>query len=879
MSKIVLIDGNSLMYRAYYATGYDSSLMMKTSDGFYTNAIYTFIILINKIREIENISNIFVAFDKGKKTLRHQEYDEYKGKRKKMPEELAMQIPYIKEYLDLMNIKRLELDDYEADDIIGTLSKKSMKCFDEVIVISGDKDLLQLVEGNISVLINVKGITNLDEYNMDNFFARMNFLPKQLIDYKGMVGDVSDNLKGIAGIGPKTAIKLLNEYETLENIIANVDKLSPKLQALINENKETGLQTKHLATIYCDAKIDVNLVETAFKEPDYAKLRKFYERFEFNSFLRSMHVDEKKATTVIERNFEYHYNVIDKKWLSELQEVNIEVELSGDNYHQAEPIGFCLTDQKKGYYFDALMLQNEDIVKVIESQSIQKNCLDSKKVIVALKHQGLTIKGIDFDLLLASYVYNPILGTKDYNSIFNEFIKVTLPFQEDVYGKKKIYKIEDFEILMKYSLDKCSCLAEVKPIILEKLSGCEAVNLFKEIELPLAQVLADVEMNGFKVDRAKLDELGEIFNKKMAILEQEIYELAGHEFNISSPKQLGVIIFEEMNLAKGKKNKTGYSTSADILEELAQKHPFPAKILEYRKYNKLITTYVHGLAEAINPYTKKIHTTYKQSLTLTGRLSSVEPNIQNIPVRTEEGRLIRSIFVPSTPDGVIVSADYSQIELRVLAVCSNCQTMIEEFNQGHDFHTTTAARIYGVKLEDVKKEMRRVAKAVNFGIVYGMSDWGLAKQLGIAQYDATIFIKRYFQAYPEIRTFLDNVVAQATEKGYTTTLFMRRRYIPEIKNSNHALREFGKRTAMNAPIQGTAADIMKIAMIKVAEVFEANGLNSKIVAQVHDELIVDVVKSEITIVKELLKETMEKAVNIGIKLAVDVEEGLNWDLK
>ena len=883
MSKIVLVDGNSLMFRAYYATAYDPSKMMRASTGLYTNAIYTFVILFNKIRETEGMTNIFVAFDKGKKTLRHQEYDEYKGKRKKMPEEFAMQIPYIKEYLDIMQVKRLELDDYEADDIVGTLAERSKDLFDEVVVITSDHDLLQLVKDNIYVSLTKKGISELDVYTKDNFYDKLGFSANQLVDYKALTGDSSDNLPGIPKVGDKTAKKLLNEFESLENMYDNIDKLPVKLIDNFKENETTARKTKHLATIYTSANFDFDLNSTMVKEPSYDELRSFYEKLELKSFIKKLNpVKEETVVEVVKKEkdpIHYHFNEFDEKFLNSLSEFSFEIELSEENYHKAKIIGFSIANKNDGYYFDANYLDNELIKRIIEDNKIKKYCLDSKRVIVALEKIGINITNIDFDLLLAAYVYDPALGSKDYHMIISEFMENSLPYAEEVLGKKNPYQISDFEQFQKYAIEKVVLLDKVKELVTEKLISEETYNLFKEIELPLARVLGRVELNGFKVDTNRLKELGNIFNEKVKVLEEQIYEMAGHPFNISSPKQLGVILFEEMKLAKGKKNKTGYSTTAEILEKLARKHPFPQMVLDYRKYSKLISTYINGLESEIVPTTNKIHTTFKQALTLTGRLSSVEPNIQNIPVRTEEGRLIRSAFVPSTTDGILISADYSQIELRVLASMSNCKNMQQEFNDGLDLHSATASRIYGVSIDEVTKEMRRNAKAVNFGIVYGMTNWGLSEELNISVYEATSFIERYFDAYPEIKTYLDGIVKFAEENGYTKTLYNRRRYIPEIKNTNVNLKEFGKRTAKNAPIQGTAADIMKIAMIKVDQEFIKNGLQSKIVAQVHDELIIDALKEEEEIVKKLLKEIFENAVKLNVKLESNVECGKTWDLK
>lgn len=881
MNKIVLVDGNSLMFRAYYATAYNPSQMMKTSNGLYTNAVYTFIILLNKILEIENMTNLFVAFDKGKKTLRHQEYDDYKGTRKKMPEEFAMQIPYIKEYLDIMNIARLELDDYEADDIVGTLANKSKTIFDEVLVITSDRDLLQLVKDNITVCLTKKGFSELDYYTKDNFYEKTGFNAKQLIDYKALTGDSSDNLPGIPKVGEKTAIKLLNQFETLEEMYENIDKLPAKLIDNFKNYESSARRTKHLATIYTDANFSFDLENTIIKNPSYDDLRAFYEKLELHSFIKRMQTNqvnvENKTNEEIKIN--YFYNQINEEFLNNLKEFSFEIELTKENYHKANIIGFSITNGKDGYYFDNEYLKNEKIKQILEDEKIKKYCLDSKKVIYTLNKEKINIKGITFDLLLAGYICDPSLGQKDYHMIIQEFKENDLPYQEEVYGKKDPYQIQDFDKLKEYSIKKCIYTFLIKNSVIERLKNEETLYLLNEIELPLARVLAKVEQNGFKVNRNRLEELGTIFNEKVKNLEKDIYEMAGHSFNISSPKQLGVILFEEMSLAKGKKNKTGYSTTAEILEKLAKNHPFPKMILDYRKYTKLISTYVNGLETEIDETTMKVHTTFKQALTLTGRLSSVEPNIQNIPIRTEEGRLIRSAFVPSYENGLLISADYSQIELRVLASMSNCKNMQDEFNSGLDLHSATASRIYGVDINDVTKEMRRTAKAVNFGIVYGMSNWGLSEELNISVYEATSFIDKYFSAYPEIKTYLDNVVDNATNKGYTTTLYKRRRYIPEINSSNVNLKEFGKRTAKNAPIQGTAADIMKIAMIKVDEAFTINNLNAKIVAQVHDELIIDTPTDEAETVKKILKETFENAVKLNVKLESSVESASTWDLK
>ncbi len=886
MKKIILLDGNSIMFRAYYATAYTGNLM-KTSDNLYTNAIYAFVNMINKLLTTEGLTNIFVAFDKGKKTFRHQAYSEYKGTRKPMPEEFAMQIPFIKEYLDILKIYHLETDDYEADDLIGTMAKRLAKEFDEVIVISGDHDLLQLVKGNVKVLLTKKGISDLEEYNENNFKTLMGINPEQLIDYKGLIGDSSDNLLGVSGIGPKTAIKLLEEYQTLENIIANIPALKGKIAENITKDQAQALMTKKLATIEQDASIDVKLEDTRLQKPNLSLLHQFLERLEFTSLIKRINFDQFKdpaSTETIKKPtdqpFTYVYNDLEKTLdaLNTHETLAIEVELDGDNYHKASLLGIALATKDQAFYLDRKYLTDEALKKAINASHTYYT-IDAKKTYVSLKYLGINLAKIGFDVTLASYVINPSYVTSDIKTIIEHFIQTSLPYFEEVYGKKSTYTIPSEDVYAKYAQDKSHLIFALKTIMDDLLDEAQQKVLLYEIELPLAKILGQVEMNGFKVNEEKLTEVGNYFNDLMKKTEKEIFDLVGFSFNIASPKQLGTVLFENLKLGKGKKTKTGYSTSAEVLEELARYHEVPKLVLDYRKYAKLYSTYVVGLLSEVSPQDHKVHTIFKQALTQTGRLSSTEPNIQNIPVRTEEGRIIRSVFIPSTTDGYLVSADYSQIELRILASLASCQAMIETFNQNVDLHASTAAKIYNVSLDMVTKEMRRMAKAVNFGIVYGMSDWGLSEELHISPKEASIFSQKYFEVFPEVKPYLDRCIKEAKEKGYTTTIYQRRRYMPEINSTNATLRKFSERASMNAPIQGSAADIMKIAMIKVQKAFDDHHLKAKIVAQVHDELIVDVEKNELEIVKKLLKETMENAVSLKVKLDVDVEYGKTWDLK
>lgn len=875
-NTIVLLDGNSLMFRAYYATAYTGNLM-KTSTGLYTNALYGFVNMLNKIQNTFDCTNMLVAFDKGKATFRHKQLATYKGTRKHMPEELAIQIPLIKEYLDVLGIKRLELDDYEADDIVGSMAKLASNQGYQAICLSGDKDLLQLVDDNVIVMLTKKGITDLDEYRKDNFKEKMGFESTQMVDYKAMIGDNSDNLEGVKGIGPKTAVSLINKYNTIEEIYNNLDNLTPKVKEAFIASKESCFQTKFLATIYQDINFDFKVEDCFVKEVDNDLLRSFFEKVEFTSFIKKMNF-ETKLETKIEIN--RYYNEVDTldKLIKDKQEIYFDLELDSENYHKANVLGFTFIVGNDAFFIDKNVFLSSNLHYYLEANEIKKYCLDAKKAFVALKYLGINLKNVCFDFYVGAYLINPSFISKDVKSVYEHFGNISVKYIEEVYGKKSTYIIPDFLEYANYAIDKLIGVYTLKENILKQLKELNVMDLYLETELKLAIVLGEIEFAGFKINKDRLNEIGTIFSQKIKEIEQEVYSLVGKEFNLASPKQLGVILFEELKVGKAKKNKTGYSTSAEVLENLKDEHPIIPKILEFRKYAKLYSTYVEGLKSEIFS-DGKVHTTFKQTLTQTGRLSSTEPNIQNIPIRTEDGKQIRSAFISSFENGLLVSADYSQIELRILAEMSNCEQMIIDFNNGLDLHTSTAAKINNVAYEEVTKDMRRVAKAVNFGIVYGMSDWGLSETLHILPIDAAIFIEKYFSIYPEIKVFLDKLVKDAHSSGYSITMFGRRRYIPELASSNHALKMFGERTSMNAPIQGTAADVIKMAMVKVYERIKLEKLESKMIAQVHDELIIDTKKEELEIVQNILKEEMENAVSLKVKLSVDVEQGTTWDLK
>ena len=876
MKKIIVLDGNSVMFRAYYATAYTGNLMQARS-GLYTNAIYGFVNMIQHILQTKDLTNIFVAFDKGKKTLRHQTYSEYKSGRSATPEEFLMQIPYIKEYLDVLGIKHLELDDYEADDIVGSMAYLAKDKFDEVMVVSGDKDLLQLAKGNIHVYLTKKGLTDLECYTEENFKSLMGIESYQMVDYKGLIGDNSDNLPGVPGVGPKTAAKLLEQYGSLEGIINNLDNLSGKLKENISTYKEQALRSKTLATLYLDVDLGYSVEDTLYVEPSKLELRKFYEKVEFKSFIKKLGEIEEEATkSSVNVSLEYYYNNTNLliEDLRNVDECYFDVEVAKENYHKESVLGISVVVNNHGHFIEKDNIFNDVLVEELSKKKLYT--IDVKKSYVSLKRLGINLNNFVFDLGLAAYIVNPSYAASDIKSIYSHFIETNLSFSEEVYGKNTKFMIPSLDVYGKYSIDKVGYIKECKKEI-DSVLTAEQNKLLYEVEIPLALVLGDMELSGFRVSKNRLNEIGEFVLSEINRLEKEIYELCGFEFNIASPKQLGEVLFERLAIAKGKKNKTGYVTNAETLEKLALIHPVPKKVLEYRKYSKLYSTYVVGLLEEIYE-DEKVHTIFKQSLTLTGRLSSVEPNIQNIPIRTEDGRLIRSAFIPSD-DSILVSADYSQIELRILAHVSKCKHMIEAFNSGEDLHASTAAKIYNINISDVTKDQRRIAKAVNFGIVYGMSPWGLAEELNISTFEANDFINRYFMIYPEVKLYLDNVVKETKEIGYTETIFGRRRYMPEINSSNGALRQFAERTAKNAPIQGAAADVIKLAMVAVDKKFKELGLKSKLIAQVHDELVVDTLNCEVEIVKKILKETMEGVVKLDVLLEAELSWGTNWDMK
>lgn len=882
--KIILVDGNSLMFRSYYATAYTGNLM-KNSNGLFTNAIFGFCNMLTKLKEEEH-DYIFVAFDAGKHTFRHQAYKDYKGGRKAMPEEFKVQIPYIKKYLDLLNIKHVEMDEFEADDLIASVSRLAEDAnVDEIKVVSGDKDLLQLVRNNVHVTLTKKGITDLDDYTKDNFFDKMGFNPEQIPDYKGLVGDSSDNLPGIKGIGEKTALKLLSEYNTLENIIDHVDELKGKTKDLISGGKEIGLKCKYFATLRYDIDLDFSLEDLRKKEANKDELIEFYKELEFKSFLKKL--DNSNESEIIEEekvemiDIKIDYEIIDDLDydFSSLGDRYLVVEVFGNNYYNGELLGIGLYSNENNLFSQNIfvtknvILNSNSFKEYLLSDSIKKT-FDYKKLYLVLKKNGLEIKNVSFDLLLAAYLINPKYASDDFYEVVSHFNLFDLLSDKEVYGQNTKMAIGDIKDYSLNALKKAYVISYLENDLNKLLKENSLLELF-EMEIKLSEVLALIELNGLVIDLDKLTSVGKSFEAKMNVIQEEIYELAGEKFNINSVKQLGEILFEKLNLPVSKKNKTGYSTSVEVLEVLAKDYEIAKKILEYRTYSKLISTYVKGLIEVMDD-NKYIHPLYKQALTMTGRLSSVEPNIQNMPIRTEEGQIIRDVFVSRFEGGLIMSVDYSQIELRVLAHMADDEAMIDSFNSGEDFHTATASYIFGVDIKDVTKTMRRYAKAINFGIVYGMSAWGLSESVGISPKEASAYIKKYFEKHYKIDEFLKEVINSAKKTGYTKTMFNRLRYIPELASMNRNMYSFGERTAMNAPIQGTAADIIKFAMVEINKKMQEANVSSLMIAQVHDELVFDIYPGEIELMTKLVKETMENICKLKVDLIASVSIGDTW---
>lgn len=878
--KLLLIDGNSVAFRAFYAL-YRQLDRFTSPDGLHTNAIFTFKNMLDAIMKQTNPTDVLVAFDAGKVTFRTEMYQDYKGGRQKTPSELSEQLPVIREMLKDLGIKSYELKNYEADDIIGTLSKMGEDAGYTVDIVTGDRDLTQLASDKTTVLITKNGVGDTEAYTPDHMKEVNGVTPTEFIDMKALMGDSSDNYPGVTKVGPKTASRLIQKYGSIEELYEHVDEMKKsKLKENLINDKDKAFLAKKLATIDRDSPVEVTLADTKLQEPNIEDLRNLYERLGFKKFLAEL---GSTGTTSSEQEIEkYEYLELTKENIVELdkiseKEVTFYLAMLGDNYHLAPIEGFSLKVGNKIYVSkDPVLLQENPLRKMLEDKTIKKNVFDIKRTYVGLHRLNLKAKGLDYDMLLASYLVNNENNSNDLGEVAHLYDDYSVKTDLEVYGKGKKQAVPDDNEFFEHLAAKVAVIEKLKTPLLEKLKDHEQDDLYETIEIPVAFVLAKMEITGIKVEASVLNQLGNDFAVKLQELEHKIYQQADEEFNLNSPKQLGHILFEKLGLPPIKKTKTGYSTSVEVLEQLKMKSPIVSEILDYRQIAKIQNTYVKGLLECIQP-DGRIHTRYLQTLTATGRLSSVDPNLQNIPTRTNEGKQIRKAFVPSTKDGYIFSCDYSQVELRVLAHVSGDEHMQEAFKSGYDIHAHTAMKIFHLDSPDeVTPLMRRHAKAVNFGIVYGISDYGLSKNLGISRKQAKTFIENYFEQYPQIKNYMDDAIKKARENGYAETIMHRRRYLPDIHSKNFNVRSFAERTAINSPIQGSAADIIKIAMINMQKKLDELHLKTKMVLQVHDELIFDVPKDELDIIKKIVPEVMQSAVKLDVPLIADSNWGHNW---
>ena len=875
MDKIILLDGNSLSYRAFYAMP-----ALKNKKGLYTNSVYGFTLMLERILEDTKPKYALVAFDKGKETFRHKSYEAYKGTRDKTPTELVEQFGYVRELIESYGIKYEEHLDYEADDIIGSYAKIAEKAGLEVIIVSGDKDLTQLASDNITVYYTKRGVTEIDYYTPEFINEKYGLTPQQIVDMKGLMGDKSDNIPGIPGVGEKTAIKLLTEYETVENVLENIDNISgKKLKERLTEGKEDAILSKKLATIFTDVPVNNKIEDLTFKE-DREKKKELFEKLEFVSFLRKLSkensvADESETETEeekIEKDIEIQ--IADKDTKLNFKNSSLHIECYTEDYQNSDVLGVSVYVGDTAYIFsEENFFDNKYAIEYLQSQE-EKTVYDIKKIIYIAKKNNKKINGDVFDIKIANYLID-VTSKSEIDKIVFNYLGEIISSNEEIYGKGAKRSLPTQEVLNSYIAKIAASILEVKPLMIKSLEEENMLDLYKNIEIKVARVLANMEFEGIYVSKKALDEMSHEFDERIKVLEGSIYTLAGSEFNIASPKQLGVVLFEDLGLPVVKKTKTGYSTAVEVLEQLQYKHDIIPLIMEYRTLTKLNSTYAKGLVKDITRE-GKIHTRYEQTLTQTGRLSSVNPNLQNIPTRIEEGKKIRKAFIPASNDRVILSIDYSQIELRVLAHIAQDKGMIDAFKHDVDIHTKTASDVNGVPLDEVTPTMRREAKAVNFGIVYGISDFGLSNNLGITRKRAKEFIEKYLETFKGVDKYMTDIVKFAKEHGYVETLYNRRRSLPEINAKNKIIANLNARIAMNTPIQGTAADIIKIAMISAYNYIEESKADAKLLLQVHDELIFDVSKDILEEFTDKMVAIMEEAANLDVKLKAEASSGPSW---
>ncbi|MDI3328574.1 MAG: DNA polymerase I [Alicyclobacillaceae bacterium] len=883
--KLLLIDGNSVLYRAFFALP-----LLSNAEGQHTNAVYGFTMMLLKLLQEERPTHAAVAFDSGKATFRHQLYPAYKGTREKTPDELSEQFPLVREVLRAMGIAVLEREGYEADDLIGTVCRQAEEDGIDVLVVSGDKDLLQLVSPSVTAVLTRKGITETDRYDPEAVRARFGLEPAQIVDLKGLMGDSSDNIPGVPGVGEKTAAKLLQEHGSLEGVYDHLDAISgSKLRERLLANREQALMSKRLAEIRRDVPVNASWRDLQWTPGSREAVRRIFQQLAFRSLL-----DKIPPVFSEEGDGEGDARPLDgagdpggsragaalpqaeirpwSDWSAEqwAGECGLFLDLDG-HYQFGHLRGVALSDGERAWYLPCPAGEagwREGLGRLLERTG-RPVLYDLKAWAVAAAELGLPGPTGAFDVLLAAYLANPSDGHPELSAVIKQHLGIELP---PVAGRGAPGGEERARLCAMYA----AAMVKVRPRLERALAEAGLCSLYLDLELPLSLVLARMERSGVRVDAARLRSIGEEFSADLDRLEKEIYAIAGVSFNLNSPKQLAEILFDKLGLPPLKKTKTGYSTGADVLEKLAPYHEIVGKILDYRQLMKLQSTYVEGLLKMIRPETGKIHTCFQQAVTATGRLSSTDPNLQNIPVRMEQGRRLRQAFIPSEAGWKILSADYSQIELRVLAHFSKDPGLMQAFREDLDIHARTAAEVFEVPLDRVTPQMRRQAKAVNFGIVYGISDYGLSQNLGIPRKEAAQFIERYFSKFPRVKSFMEEMVERARRDGYVTTLLGRRRYVPDIRAANYNARAFAERTAMNTPIQGSAADIIKRAMVDVDHRMRRNGYRARMLLQVHDELVFEVPEDEVEALTALVRESMESAVPLEVPLKVDIHVGDNW---
>lgn len=879
----MIIDGSSLLHRAFYALP-----LLTTKEGIYTNGVYGFLTMLYRITDEYNPDYLCVAFDKKGPTFRHKEYKEYKATRQSTPSELAQQFPMIREILKAMNIVTLELSEYEADDIAGTLAKTGEEQGLDAILVTGDKDYLQLATDHTQVLITRKGISELDIYDKDKIIEEFGIEPVQFIDLKGLMGDKSDNIPGVPGIGEKTGLKLLKEYGNMDNIYENIDNISgKKLKENLIENHSLAYISKRLGEIITHVPLDVTIDDLAVKESDWKVLVPIYENYEFKSLLNKVPGEFLEKDEVI--NTVFDHKLIENDFEEVVQAIKKDKKFAfkfmaeDSNYMESSIINIGIKTISSPSFIINLTNNQDEFIKsfkdIFEDKSIEKIGHSIKTDLLLLFRLGIQINNYIFDSMIGQYLINPAQNNYSINQLSNDYVGYYGLDEEALVGKgknKKTYGDLTVEEISNYLSFILETVYKLEPLITKEILEQDMKELYYGVELPLVEVLSSMEFYGFKVDKDELINLGKEYDIEIESLTRSIYEMADMEFNIKSPKQIGEVLFDKLGLPVIKKTKTGYSTDMEVLEKLLDQHPIIEKIIRYRSIVKLKSTYIDGLIALINDETNRIHSSFNQTIAITGRISSTEPNLQNIPIKTEEGKKIRKAFISQSPDFKLLDGDYSQIELRVLAHISKDPKMTEAFVNNEDIHTKTASEVFHLPMDEVTPTIRNNAKAVNFGIVYGISDYGLSRDLNISRKEAKEYIDNYLDNYKLIKQFMVDIVEEGKTNGFVETILHRRRYIPELAAKNFNVRAFGERIAMNTPIQGSAADIIKVAMVRVYDELKNRGLKSRLILQVHDELLIETYIDEIEEVKTLMKDIMENSIKLDIPLRVDLKLGDNW---